>query len=973
VAGNAKHGGAFALAQPCSGDLVDQLLEASLRAALFGAQVETRLGRLHVERCLGSGGMGEILLAFDPVLDRRVAVKMLRTERSKDTEALLREARVLAKLDHPNVVAIHDVVEADGALYLVMDHVDGGNLRDWIGAGRPWREVVDVFVQIGDGLAAAHVLDIAHCDVKPENVLMSNGRPRLIDFGLAHALHERPSYGGTRAYLAPERIGGGAGSPAADQYAFFSALVEAIEGRRPAHGDAWQGMPGWLAAVARRGLHDSPRARFADMRAAVAALRGPRRRRTIALAAGLIVATAAGAGATMTLRGDGDNQRVCAGAADQVARRWTPATRASISRSFAAAGVDGAEAIARSVTERLDAYVTEWGEARTRSCKATRVYGEQPEHLLGQSMHCFDQKLLSFQSVVELFTDAPTPAVVNGAHRIAARLENVRACLDPAHLTGAARVPEDPVARRRVLTLQARYEQVRKLDRRGEHAPALELTDQLVVDAQELRYAPLTASILVTRAALQHTLGDSAHAEQSFNEAASAAARAQDNDKLAEIWIRKLELLAQQNRYDEALAMEPVAVTSAERVPDNLEIQARMYNALGGIYLATSRYDDAHRVYEKALQTTRKIDDVRTDVLVPAIGNLGLAKWYRGDLQGARRSMQEAFDLALPAFGADHSLVAYVRKNIADLQVQLGELDQAEPHYLEVLRIWKASLGPDHPNLAYAYESLAHIAKERGDLDAALAHADMALRLRERHHGAQHALVLQALSVVAEVHAARRGPASEAAAERAIERALAIYDALGAPAQRQAVYVLKTRAKLAERRRRWRDALRDRRQVLAIQLEATGKKHPDTAYAFVDVASVHTQLGNLAAAEENLLAAQEILDAHPDARPGDAIEIRQDRAALLAKRDHHRAAADLLREAIARAQAIESAALLASLQMDLAIELHAAGDRTEAVGMARALEERLSGSPGDPQLRAVAERARSWLAGRARPLGQRVH
>jgi tetratricopeptide (TPR) repeat protein len=973
MAGNAKCDGAFALAQPVSGDLVDELLEARVRAALFGTRAQTMLGRLQVERCLGSGGMGEILLAFDPVLDRRVAVKMLRVDGSQDTEALLREARVLARLDHPNVVAIHDVVEADGALYLVMDHVDGGSLRDWIGAGRSWREVIGVFAQIGEGLAAAHALDIAHCDVKPENVLMSEGRPRLIDFGLAHARHERPSYGGTRAYLAPERLAGGAGSPAADQYAFFTALVEAIEGRRLQRDDAWPRMPSWLAVAARRGLHESAQARFSDMRAAVAALRRPRRRRSIALVAtAVIVATATGAGAAVTLRGDGDSDRVCAGAAAEVAQRWTPRTRAGIASAFAASGADGAEAISRSVTARLNAYVTQWGEMRTRSCKATRVYGEQPQELLGQSMHCFDQKLLSFQSVVELFTDAPTPSVVTSAHRIAAKLEDVRGCLDPAHLTGAARVPDDPVARRRLLALQARYEQVVKLDRRGEYAPALALADQLVADAHHLKYAPLTARILVTRGALQHTLGDSAHAERSFNDAASAAARAQDNDKLAEIWIRKLELLAQQNRYDEALAMEPVAVTSAERVPDNFEIQARMYNALGGIYLATSRYEDAHRVYDKALRMTRKIDNVRTDVLVPAIGNLGLARWYRGDLQGARDSLQEAFDLALPAFGADHSLVAYVRKNIADLQMQIGELDSAEQHYLEVLRIWKASLGADHPNLAYAHESLAQIAKQRGELDAALAHIDVALRLRERHHGAEHALVLQALSVVADVQAARGDRAGDAAAERAIERALAIYAVLGAPAQRQAVFVLQTRAKLAARRKRWRDALRDRKQVLEIHLETLGKAHPETAYAMFEVATVHRQLGNTTAAEENLLAAQEILDAHADALPSHAIEIRRDRAALLAKRGEHRAAADLLREAIARAQTIESEPLLASLQLALATALDAAGDRTEALRTAGTLAERLSGSAGDPALKEVSERLRAWLARPSRSGGKQA-
>jgi serine/threonine protein kinase len=140
--------------------------------------------------------MGAIVSAFDPVLDRHVAVKSLHAAHA-DRAQLLREARMLAKLNHANVVAVYDVVEDADGLYLVMERIEGGDLRAWLAQPRRWREVVALFVQLGHGLAAAHALGITHCDVKPENVVVSGDRPRLIDFGLARKPSDGPSHAGT--------------------------------------------------------------------------------------------------------------------------------------------------------------------------------------------------------------------------------------------------------------------------------------------------------------------------------------------------------------------------------------------------------------------------------------------------------------------------------------------------------------------------------------------------------------------------------------------------------------------------------------------------------------------------------------------------------------------------------------------------------------------------------------------------------
>src|SRR5262249_2664274 len=142
---------------------------------------------------LGIGGMGVIYAAYDPELCRKVALKLMRPETSALLPAaqararLLREARAMAQLSHPNVVAVHDVGAAGDDVFIAMEHVEGRPLSHWLEDGnRPWREILDIFLQAGRGLAAAHAAGILHRDFKPGNVLVGkDARARVTDFGLA--------------------------------------------------------------------------------------------------------------------------------------------------------------------------------------------------------------------------------------------------------------------------------------------------------------------------------------------------------------------------------------------------------------------------------------------------------------------------------------------------------------------------------------------------------------------------------------------------------------------------------------------------------------------------------------------------------------------------------------------------------------------------------------------------------------------
>jgi serine/threonine protein kinase len=268
------------------------------------------VGRYQLDRRIAAGGMGEVWAAWDPQLRREIAVKLVRPERADDDrerERLLREARALARLGHPNVLAVHDVGELPGGeVFIATELVAGETLASRGGPSASWRELVRLYTQAARGLAAAHAAGLVHRDVKPSNLLLGiDGRVRVADFGLAVrssppspiAATELPTdevpvritasgfVAGTPAYMAPEQRAGRPPDARADQYALCVSLVEAIDGRRPPAGVDRDALIAFvserrapepeldaLCGVLARGLSADPRKRFPDADALAEAL-----------------------------------------------------------------------------------------------------------------------------------------------------------------------------------------------------------------------------------------------------------------------------------------------------------------------------------------------------------------------------------------------------------------------------------------------------------------------------------------------------------------------------------------------------------------------------------------------------------------------------------------------------------------------------------------------------------------------------
>lgn len=278
-----------AMASP-GGDFASRQVLANLEAKLFNRRRDpVHVGRYIIERRLGAGGSGTVYCAYDPQKDRNVALKLLHASEGARQEAaqarLLREAQTLTKIDHPNVVKVHDVGTYDASVfdppglakkttdpgvYVAMEFIDGVNLDTWLRQHtRPWQEVRDVYVQAGRGLTGAHAKGLIHRDFKPANVLVSLkddgtvSRVVVLDFGLARATDKlvgSSHYGlgedarehlkkaaapidatltapgtllGTPAYMAPEQHARGRGTALSDQYSFCLTLYEAWYGHRP--------------------------------------------------------------------------------------------------------------------------------------------------------------------------------------------------------------------------------------------------------------------------------------------------------------------------------------------------------------------------------------------------------------------------------------------------------------------------------------------------------------------------------------------------------------------------------------------------------------------------------------------------------------------------------------------------------------------------------------------------------------------
>ncbi len=802
----------------------------------------TVVGRYLVTEEIGSGGMGVVYAAYDPELDRRVALKLLRARARQTPGAearLLREARAIARLSHRNVVAVYDVgVETDDeapVVFVAMELVDGVTLRRWVArAPRSWREIVATYLEAGRGLAAAHAAGIVHRDFKPGNVLVTpDDRVVVLDFGLAriveeldradlpleqapmlasrpanrHATVTRPhSVLGTPAYMAPEQRAGELADVRSDQYAFCLALAEALLGEHPVLDRPDEALdrvvarvrvPLPLRRVLARGLAERPSDRFPDMNQVLAAIEDVlgRRRRVVVATGALALVTGIGALAWARTNATGDEP--CTGGERRLAETWSPERREAVTSAFAAAARPWNEQSSTRALVGLDAWSSAWVDEYTEACRATRVWAEQSEQHLDVRMACLDRARGELAAVVAAFERADEDEVGHAAEAVD-DLPDLARCRDVQRLAAPAELPADPRARETIALVHAELAQAHVRERLAHEDVAREHVETALELARRAEHPGTLAEVLRVRGRLRMGAGELDGAEDDLYDALWAAEDGRDDRGAAEAW-NELVWLDGYHR---------MAFERAERSAAH-----------------------ARAAIERAGGDPR-LEAVR-------LRNVGWTAARRGEPKIAIDRFEEAL-AELQRVGANESRDALLLRNdLGGALAQLGRWEDAMAAFEAVRRTTEAWLGPDHPDLAVALNNIGSAQRTLGDLTAARATFERVIGIFERAHGADDLAVGRALLNLGTVQA---DMGEEADALASFSRAERIIAGAGGPrhpdlarAWKGSGGVAYATGDLELARERFAAALELERDVL-------GADHPSTSVSATNLAAVLVDL-----------------------------------------------------------------------------------------------------------------------------------
>lgn len=697
------------------------------------------VGRYVVLHPVGQGGMGVVYAAWDPELDRKVALKLVRPGRAgSDPHRTLHEAQAIARLSHPNVIAVYDAGRCGDQVFLAMELVEGRTLREWLAESprRPWREVLDVFLLAGSGLAAAHAAGLVHGDFKPENVLLGeDGRVRVADFGLARrALPADTGEGepggavsGTPAYMAPELPRGSRGDARSDQYSFCVALWEALYGERPSPGGGeppqppqsplGARVPAWVRQALARGLQPDPAGRFASMDELLRELGrdpGAARRRWLAAAAGIALISAAALAGHRALEA---RERLCSGGEARLAGVWDAATKQAGRRAYLASGLPFAAGAWEGVERALDRYTRSWADQHRGACEATRVRGEQSEDLLDRRMLCLDQRLQEVAALSRLLVRADEP-VVRRAGRVAETLGDLSECSNTVALLERVPPPADAGLRSRVQEARARLAEAQALLAAGRFPAATAIATRVERQSAALAYAPLRAEALYTVGDLREKTGDFAGSERLLYQAIWEAEKARDDLLRARCWRKMVYTVGYRlGRFEEGHRLVRHAEAALIRAGRPRSLESALLDIEASLFYMEERYPEALATFQRALALH---GEPGTPRLFVTLSNLGNLYQVTGDAVRAVDSQRRALAIGERELGEMHPDLASLRLNLGLALLDLGNRREAEAHLRRSLADREQLLGPDHPDVAESLEALGGLWIDTGRAAQAL-------------------------------------------------------------------------------------------------------------------------------------------------------------------------------------------------------------------------------------------------------------
>jgi serine/threonine protein kinase len=666
--------------------------------------------------------MGIVYSAFDPDLDRKVALKVLRKSRDPASRArLLREAQSMAKLSHPNVVTVFEVATEGGRDFVSMEYVDGQNLDDWQKEEHEVAEILRVYRQAGEGLAAAHRAGLVHRDFKPHNVLIDKeGRVRVTDFGIAQQLTE-PVYVdpdaatpdpdsepedtwpgehltrtgtvmGTPAYMAPEQHLAEPTDARTDQFSFCVALFEALAGTRPYKGEKYADLKalvtegtvptlpesvvvsGKLRSALATGMAKERNKRHGSLDELLLFLEPPARRGQTLPFVALIAASLV---AVFVFGLNASKERpVCEPDPSRLDGIWDQDVRGKMRTAFALTQVDGSDAVFEKFESIADRYGDELVAMRVDICEAERGPRAASDKIILKRMTCLLSRRQKFLHLTTSFSNANRSGV-NRVVEAASELPAVIDCADPDALESDVSLPPAD-QKEEVQALRITLSEASSEAEAGHVKDAIQKGLTVRDRARELNYKPLLAEVYVE-------LGDLYRQEARMNDAEEAF-----EDSI---------LAAEESGYTEFRARGLVGLTKV-------------------LASGSSRFDEARRNARRAKAAVERWGDAPL-LRIEIERALAHAQMEEGKIKEALELLVLALDWYRNHKDAKPVRIGMLQENIATLLLEEGRYDEAHEIARDSYNTVRTELADGNPKIYKCLATLTNALRMRGDYDEA--------------------------------------------------------------------------------------------------------------------------------------------------------------------------------------------------------------------------------------------------------------